>query len=107
MPEVDSFGLSEVTVTAIRSVFSRYPAVSRADVYGSRAKGNHRAGSDIDLTVFGDGLTADDLLKIDRDIEDLDLPYRVDLSVYALIEDPALRSHIDRVGQVLYQATRN
>lgn len=107
MPEVDSFGLPEATVTAVRSVFSRHPAVSRADIYGSRAEGNFRTGSDIDLTVFGDGLTADDLLKIDRDIDDLHLPYRVDLSVYALIEDAALRSHIDRVGRVLYRAAQN
>jgi len=45
-----------------------------------------------------------DLLTIDREIDDLDLPYKVDVSIYSLIEDPALRDHIDRVGCVFYQS---
>lgn len=106
MPEVDSFGLSEAAVNAIRAVLSRHAAVSRADIYGSRANGNYRDGSDIDLTLFGDALTVDDLLKIDRDIDELQLPYRVDLSVYELIEDAALRSHIDRIGRAMYRAAQ-
>lgn len=45
-----------------------------------------------------------DMLVIDREIDDLDLPYKVDLSIYHLIDDPALRDHIDRVGCALYEA---
>ena len=45
-----------------------------------------------------------DLLAIDCEIDDLDLPYKVDLSIYHLIEDPALRDHINRVGCALYEA---
>ena len=75
----------------------------RAVVYGSRAKGNPRPGSDIDLALFGEGLTASDLLAIDGALDALDLPYRIDLSLHADIEDPALRSHIERIGRVLYE----
>jgi predicted nucleotidyltransferase len=79
--------------------------VLHADIYGSRAKGSFRPGSDIDLSLFGEALTAQDLLQIDREIDALDLPYKVDLSLFAEIDDPALRAHITRVGQVLYQRT--
>ena len=98
------FGLPAATVGAMRTVLSRHPGVRRAVIYGSRAKGNHRPGSDIDLTLFGDGLTAADLLAVDGALDALDLPYRIDLSLHADIEDPALRSHIERVGRVLHEA---
>lgn len=100
---VQRFGLPQATVQAIQAVLSRHPGVVRAVVYGSRAKGTFRPGSDIDLALFGDGLTGDDLLSIDVEIDDLDLPYMVDLSLFAQIENAALRSHIERVGQDLYR----
>jgi predicted nucleotidyltransferase len=102
--ENDPFGLPAATVDAMRTVLSRHPGVRRAVVYGSRAKGNHRPGSDIDLTLYGDGLTTSDLMAIDGALDALDLPYRIDLSLYADIEEPALRSHIERVGRVFHEA---
>ncbi len=56
-----SFGLSESTLTKIRQVLAQHPAVQSAVIYGSRAKGNYRAGSDIDFTLHGDSLNYDDL----------------------------------------------
>ncbi len=103
VPEAaDSSGLSLASIDSIRSVLSRYPRVVRALVYGSRAKGTYRNGSDIDLALFGAALTQHDLLAIDTAIEALDLPYNVDLAIFDAIEDPALRSHIERVGKQLY-----
>ena len=100
---VARFGLPAASLQALQAVLARHPGVLHADIYGSRAKGNFRPGSDIDLSLFGDALTAQDMLQIDREIDSLDLPYKVDLSLFAHIEDPALRAHIERVGQVLYQ----
>ena len=100
------FGLPGASVRALQSVPSSHARVSRADFYGSRATGRFCAGSDIDISLQGDALIVVDLMLIDRAIDDLDLPYTVDLSIYHLIEDLALRDHIDRVGCVLYQARR-
>ncbi len=97
------FGLPPASLLALQTVLARHPGVLHADIYGSRAKGNFRPGSDIDLTLFGDALTNEDLLRIDREMDALDLPYKIDLSLFAHIEDSALRAHIERVGQVLYQ----
>lgn len=96
------FGLSSASIGSIRSVLSWSPRVVRALVYGSRAMGTYRNGSDIDLALFGGALTQDDLLVIDTAVEALDLPYNVDLAIFDAIEDPALRSHIERVGKQLY-----
>jgi predicted nucleotidyltransferase len=85
-------------------VLERHPGVEVARLYGSRAKGNYRPGSDIDLTLLGSGLTSGDLLKIEIEVEALGLPYQVDLSLYDQIEDPALRDHIERIGLIFFEA---
>ena len=66
-----TFGLSDATIEKIRSVFARHPQVEKAVLYGSRAKGTFRNGSDIDLTLFGDGLTYELLSLISRELDDL------------------------------------
>lgn len=73
-----------------------------AALYGSPAKGNYKRGSDIDLTLKGDALTYRDLLRLMDELDDLLLPYMIDLSIYDQIDNPALREHIDRVGVVFY-----
>jgi uncharacterized protein len=97
------FGLKESTITAIQSAFKKYPEIEQALLYGSRAKGTHRNGSDIDLTLLGDELTYSLLSRIETDVDDLLLPYTVDLSLYSHIENPDLLNHIQQVGKLFYQ----
>lgn len=97
------FGLSEVTVDKIRSVFAAHPEVERAVVYGSRAKGNYKNGSDIDLTLHGPSLTNKILMDLMIELDDLLLPYTIDLSHFDTLEHAALREHIERVGRVFYE----
>jgi predicted nucleotidyltransferase len=97
------FGLKETTIAKINGIFARYPEVEKAILYGSRAKGNYRVGSDIDLTLIGDEtLSYNKLVRIETEIDDLLLPYKIDLSLYRQIENPDLLAHIDRVGKVFY-----
>ncbi len=96
-------GLPADAVAAIQRVLAGCPAVEQALLYGSRAKGNYRRGSDIDLSLKGDGLTYRDLLRLMDELDDLLLPYMIDLSIYHQIDNPALREHIERVGVVFYQ----
>lgn len=100
----DQFGLKPHTISAIQRVFAQHPQVERAVLYGSRAKGNYRPGSDIDLTLFGESLTYADLCRIETEIDDLLLPYTLDLSLYAQIDNADLREHIQRVGQEFYSS---
>jgi uncharacterized protein len=97
-----SHGLSEDTVARITSVLADFPAVEKAVIYGSRAKGDYRKGSDIDLTLFGDGLTGEIMSRIYWALDDLLLPYKIDLSLFSGLKHPALIDHIQRVGLVLY-----
>jgi predicted nucleotidyltransferase len=96
-------GLSESTVERIQSVLAHFPEVEKAVLYGSRAKGTHRPGSDIDLTLYGSSLGQTPLARIDQALDDLLLPYKIDLCEIAAVTHPALLDHIRRVGLVLYQ----
>ena len=97
------YGLSDTTIQKIRAVLKDYPQVDRAILYGSRAKGNYKNGSDIDLTLHGEGLTLNVLYKILEDIDDLLLPYTIDLSIFHDIDDPDVIEHIHRVGATFYE----
>lgn len=96
------FGLKPATINRINEVFASYPAVSEVIIYGSRVKGTYRAGSDIDLTVKGEGLTLKIMNKISIELDDLLLPYMIDLSVYEHIKTPGLLDHIRFRGRVFY-----
>ncbi|HUT02806.1 MAG TPA: nucleotidyltransferase domain-containing protein [bacterium] len=96
------YGLKDSTIQKVQSVLARYPQVGKAILYGSRAMGNYKNGSDIDLTLYGDGLTMKVLYRIMDELDDLLLPYTIDLSILDNIGDPDLRDHIRRVGVVFY-----
>lgn len=97
------WGLPDDAIAAIHHVLAQFPALETAILYGSRAKGNFRAGSDIDLTLTGQNLTARDIGDIDNALDDLMLPWRFDLSRLDDIDHAALRDHIARVGVVFYK----
>lgn len=99
----DISGLSGDKNSAIRSVFAAYPAVRHVVVYGSRAKGSHQPGSDIDLCILSGDVDGELVSKIEASLDDLGLPYLVDLSVYDEIENQDLREHIDRIGASIYR----
>ena len=96
-------GLPSQTVEKIHAVFSRFPAIDKAVLYGSRAKGTYKTGSDIDLTLYGDALTTAELGAIAEKLDDLLLPYQIDLSIFDQIAHVKLREHIERVGVVFYE----
>lgn len=98
------YGLPEATIQKICATLRGYPQVEQAILYGSRAKGNYRHGSDIDLTLRGSpGLTRHLLYQILDDLDDLLLPYTIDLSIFDQIDDPDLIEHIQRVGVTVYE----
>ena len=97
------YGLKEQTIDAIRLVFQKFPQIESAILYGSRAKGNYRYNSDIDLTLKGDELTVDELFKIENDLDDLLLPYKIDLTIYQRISNQALLDQIDLNGVLFYK----
>lgn len=100
---MDEYGLPEKTVAVIRGILAGFPSVEKAILYGSRAKGTYRHGSDIDLTLMGDSLDLQVLAEIAGKLEESPIPYQVDLSLWDRLDHPGLRDHILRVGVVFYE----
>ncbi len=97
------YGLTDEVLSRIIGVFACHPEIEKAILYGSRAKGNYRTGSDIDLTFTGDKLTLAVLNRIDNELDELLLPYSFDLSILTQIDHTRLLEHIDRVGKTVYR----
>ncbi|SFM66082.1 nucleotidyltransferase domain-containing protein [Nitrosomonas communis] len=95
-------GLSQTTLDKLNSVFRQHSTIDSVLIYGSRAKGTYRSGSDIDLTIKGRILDFAEMMQIEDQIDDLYLPYTVDLSQYHQLTNIDLIAHIDRVGIVIY-----
>lgn len=99
------YGLSNMTIKKILEVFIANSEIEEAVIFGSRAMGNYREGSDIDITFKGIELTFDKLLRIESQLEDKFLPYKFDLSIFRNIDNKELIEHINRVGKIFYTRT--
>jgi predicted nucleotidyltransferase len=98
-------GLSINIRNAIIAVFKQFTEIEDVILYGSRAIGTYKTSSDIDITLKGVDLSLLVLSKVFLMIDDLLLPYKVDISIYSHISNDALLSHINRVGKSLYAHT--
>lgn len=98
----NEFGLSERDMSTTREIFLRYPAAKSVNIFGGRAKGNHRGGSDVDLAIMNDGVDEATRRNIKADFEDSSLPYLVDIVDLPSLRHPELKEHIFRVGKPLY-----
>ena len=102
MKDKSSFGLSEIQLERIRNILARCPRLNQAFIFGSRALGTYRNGSDIDIALDGEELTFEDVLRLHTRIDDLNIPYFVDLVHIQRIENSNLLDHIRRVGKKIF-----
>ena len=99
---MDKFGISTDDWSAITQIFKSEERIQEIVLFGSRAKGNYKPGSDIDLAMKGSELTLTNLIDISTMLEDLDLPYKFDLVLFERIQEPKLTEHIERVGITIF-----
>jgi len=97
------YGLSDVMIEQICGVLARHPSVEKVILYGSRAKGTFKPGSDIDLSLHGSTITIHEMGDIDSELDDLLLPYTFDLLLFDTLNHVNLREHIERVGKTFYE----
>ncbi|MFH1050585.1 MAG: nucleotidyltransferase domain-containing protein [bacterium] len=94
----------ELILEAIRS----FSSIDEAVVFGSRAKGKKKRGSDIDIAIKGEQINLDVVSKLSSLLnEELPLPYYFDIIDYNAIKNEALREHINRVGQIIFPEELN
>lgn len=98
-----NYGISERSFHLLLKTFLSFPEIDEVLLFGSRAKGNFRTGSDIDLAIKGKNVGPDLILKLKSIFnERLPIPYEVDVVGYENLDNKSLQEHIDRAGVVIY-----
>lgn len=96
------YGLTDIELQKLTMALSSVSGVKKAILYGSRAKGNYKPFSDIDITLVGDSLSRRDLNVVSRALDDLLLPYQIDLSLYDTLKNEDLIEHINHYGVEIF-----
>jgi uncharacterized protein len=98
------FGLSKEDIETINMVISKRPEVEEALIFGSRAKGNYKNGSDVDIVLKGKNITRDTILSISGELNDETImPFQFDILNFSTIKNEELIEHIKRVGELIYK----
>jgi len=95
-------GLTNNELSKLHNIFSKYSDIEKVILYGSRAKGNYKQFSDVDITLLGYTITRTHLNKLSDEIDDLLLPYQFDINIFHTLKNPDLIDHIQRVGITIY-----
>ena len=97
------YGLKEIELAKLSKVFASNEHIKRVILYGSRAKGNYKLFSDVDITLEGPELTLTDLNHLSLAIDDLLLPYQFDISIFHTLKNHDLIDHIQRIGITIFE----
>ncbi|HOY97131.1 MAG TPA: nucleotidyltransferase domain-containing protein [Catalimonadaceae bacterium] len=96
-----NFGLPESDYLNLIKVFLQHPKIEKVLLFGSRAKGTFRPGSDIDLVIYANALDFKEFMQIQIELDELELPQKIDLINGNTIRNSDLIAQIHRVGKVL------
>jgi predicted nucleotidyltransferase len=100
------FGLKNSTINIIINEISKFKEIKRALIFGSRAKGNYKQGSDIDIAIIGEDIDYNIAIKLKTILnQESSIPYYIDIVHYNEISNPELTEHIDRVGRNFFPKT--
>lgn len=101
---ITAHGLLERDLAYIHQSLRKFPEIDRAILFGSRAMGNYKSGSDVDLAIVGDSVAERVLIELNQWLNDVyPLPYKFDLLDYNAISNGNLKNHIDTFGKEIYR----
>lgn len=103
MKERNRFGLTQRDMATIENILKKHFTITHVCIFGSRAKGNYKFGSDIDLVIMDENISEKEMSTIKSEFEDSNLPYTVDILDYHHLDNLDPKDHIDRVGLNFYK----
>jgi predicted nucleotidyltransferase len=96
-------GIDQRNIDAINNIFKNISQIERVILFGSRAKGNYKEGSDVDFALVGKDLDLSIVSRIDYLLDELNLPYSFDIVLLDRIDNSDLVEHIQRAGKIFYE----
>ncbi|MGL5545844.1 MAG: nucleotidyltransferase domain-containing protein [Tannerellaceae bacterium] len=103
---MNRFGIKEEELCSLKNLFASTAEVEKVILFGSRAKGNYKPYSDLDIVLCGEDVSSTVLGNLFMDIDDLLMPYKIDLLLYNRITNEALKHEIETFGVVIYQKNK-
>lgn len=98
------FGLTQADMQQIVQAVQQFPQIEGACIFGSRAKGNYKPGSDVDIAISGEKISPEIVTRLGIILnEETRLPYFIDIVHIQSLTDSSLKEHIHRVGQWFYK----
>jgi predicted nucleotidyltransferase len=97
------YGLTNKEFTTLQALFAANSHIEQVILYGSRAKGNYKPFSDVDIVLVGDALSRTDINRLYASIDESSLPYKFDISLLTSLKSEELIAHIARVGITIYK----
>lgn len=102
------YGLLQRDIDEIIGAFRRFPEIEAAVLFGSRAKGNYKPGSDVDIAIKGKAIDHSCVATLSFLLnEESSLSYFFDIVHYEQISELELVQHIDRVGKLMYERSND
>lgn len=93
------FGLTNSDLIYMRNIFQKFQEIESVIIFGSRALGNYKSGSDIDICIKGKNISFDTTSQLKAQLEEMGpLPYFIDIVDYNSIDNLELKKHIDQYG---------
>ncbi len=101
----NELGLKKTDLSYIIATIKQFEEITKAAIFGSRAKGNYKQGSDVDVALWGaEKISFTTLARLhDYLEEESPMPYFFDIIDYQALNNEDLKEHIDRVGVVIFE----
>ena len=103
----NKYGIAQNSYKLILEAFKKFKEIEKVVLFGSRAMGNYKAGSDIDLALYGETVNLNTISKLSSLLnEELPIPYQIDILSHQQIKAKALKDHIENEGHIIYQGSK-
>lgn len=100
------FGIVPASAAKIVALLEAAPFVETVWIYGSRARGDERNDSDIDLVLDCPSATPGEWAQVSNALRDLDILYRMDVTRWQGDIEPGFRQRIERDRRMFWQRKR-
>lgn len=97
------FGLKDSIIIKIKNILSKYKEIEKALIFGSRARGDYKKTSDIDIAIFADNITSTRLNLLRNDFDELDIIYTIDVVDFYKASKEELKNNIINEGVVIFK----
>lgn len=105
---MSSFGITDNSMSLIKDTLLQWREIEGASIFGSRALGNFKNGSDIDIVIYGSNVTTEIVNKLSVQLnEELPIPYYFDIVHYESLTNESLKEHVDTFAKTFYQNSKS